>query len=215
MRQRYGITELVWQSLPAERQRSWRLALLAAALLAAPFAGASGHWALDAAIAAAAVATAQFTVETHRRLSRLGYGLSRKRVIRVQFGACRIALLAFGCGFFLGIAGISAAALLRPGLLSAPSMIRFPALTVNLGLIFMATVIGRALFNVFRGLELEKNLWVKPVKPLREVLVGRCHVATSFPELVLLELLVHVTIFGYCMVASRFAGSLAGWTPPG
>jgi hypothetical protein len=215
MRQRYGITELVWQSLPAERQRSWRLALLAAALLAAPFAGASGQWVLDAAFAATAVAMAQFTVETQRCLSRLGYGLSRKRVIRFQFGACRIAPLAFGCSFVLGIGASLAGVMLRPGLLAAPSMNRFPALTVSLGLIFISTVIGCALFKVFRDLELEKNLWLKPVKPLREVLIGRCHVATSFPELVLLELLAHVAIFGYCMAASSLIGLLASLMPPG
>jgi uncharacterized membrane protein len=215
MRQRYGITESVWQSLPARSQRSWRFALLVAAMLAAPFAGETGRWGLDAAIGVMAVTVAQLAVEAQRRLSRLGNVLSRERVIRIMVGTCRIALLALGCTFFLGIAAIAADVLVRPELLVALSTRRFPALTANLGLIFVATVTGRALFKVFRDTGIERFIWHLPAAPLRRVFVERRYVAASFPELILLELIAHIAIFGYCMTASRFVGLLAGWTPPG
>jgi len=213
MRQRYGITESVWASLPAERQRAWRLALLTAALLAAPLVSATGKWAVDAAIDVTAVFVAQIAVETQRRLSCLGHGLSRKRVTRFLVGTCRVSLLFLGCAFFLGIAGGLANALMRPTLLAAPSIHRFPALTVSLGLIFMATVIGRAIFKVFRDSGFERLIWQSPVVGLRVILVERRYVATSFPELILLELAAHIAILGYCMTASRLLGSLSGWTP--
>jgi hypothetical protein len=213
MRHRPGITEAVWQSLPADKQLLWRLLLLVGALLATPIAGATGQRYVDIAIAITAVLFGQITVESQRSLSVFVDGRLRKRLIRLIVVAGKTAVLVLGCAFFLGIAAIASSTFLRPELLVLPSMHRLPALTASLGTIIMAMIIGRALFKVFRDCQMERAMWLVPGETLRMIFVERRYLAASLPELIALELMMHVVIFGYFSMASSLLATAAGWTP--
>lgn len=211
MRRYRGVTEPVWRSLPPGFRMKWRLFGLTAASIAALLVVRTGKPMLDLAFAVGGVVLSQVTVESQRWLSAVVDVSMRKRLIRSIVIAARLAVLLSGCTFFLGIAAAFSSTLLRPEVLLAPPLHKLPALSASLGLIVMAAITGHVLFKMFRDLQFEKAIWHMPAAALRRIFVEQQFVARSFPDLVIFELLTHVVVLGYCMIASGLVAALAGW----
>lgn len=206
MRNRYGITEQFWNSLPEDKKFLWKLVTWATAFVAALMITKTGVRVFDWAVVGFSTLTALLIMESQRNLRRYKSPILRKRLIRttVRLGVSGATLL--GVAFFTGIGYVIAKAFFVEYLGRLPAPMSRPEGLVTALSIAAGVSIG--LFKSFRDLNLEDIFYKLPLSGLKNLLVVRPFVANSFPEFAFFEMVVVVVAYFYSSTVAQVVQTL-------